>query len=137
MTKHLRLSAALVVLALVSGCAPSSTSSPSSPTSTASDSPATSAAPSITAAGTGSLVIVGRIVTMDDPAIAEAVLIEDGTVTAVGTRDEVLASAGGDVPVIDIGKNVAYPGFIDAHAHWIGDRKYYELGSPAEAMDRP
>ena len=44
---------------------------------------------------------------------------------AVGTRDEVLARAGDDVPVIDIGQNVAYPGFIDAHAHWIGDREYY------------
>ena len=54
---------------------------------------------------------------------------------AVGTREEVLASAGGDVPVVDIGKNVAYPGFIDAHAHWIGDREYYGVGSPAEAMD--
>ena len=93
------------------------------------------AAPSITAARTGSLILVGRIVTMDDPAIAEAVLIEDGQVTAVGTREEVLASAGGDVPVVDIGKNVAYPGFIDAHAHWIGDREYYGVGSPAEAMD--
>ena len=85
--------------------------------------------------GTGSLVIVGNIVTMDDPAIAEALLIEDGQVTAVGTREEVLASAGGDVPVVDIGNNVAYPGFIDAHAHWIGDREYYGVGSPAEAMD--
>jgi hypothetical protein len=73
--------------------------------------------------------------TLDDPAIAEAVLIKDGRVTAVGTRDEVLAGAGGDVPVVDIGKNIAYPGFIDAHAHWIGDREYYRVGSPAEAMD--
>ncbi len=72
---------------------------------------------------------------MDEPAVAEALLIEDGTVTAVGTREEVLASAGGDVPVVDIGKNVAYPGFIDAHAHWIGDREIYGVGSPAEAMD--
>ena len=72
------LSAALVALALVTGCSPSSTSSPSSPTSTASGSPATAAAPSVTRAGTGSLVIVGRIVTMDEPAVAEALLIEDG-----------------------------------------------------------
>ena len=81
------------------------------------------------------LVIVGRIVTMDDPPIAEALLIEDGTVAAVGTRDEVLALAGDEVPVIDIGENVAYPGFIDAHAHWIGDRDYYGIETPAEAMD--
>ena len=72
---------------------------------------------------------------MDEPPIAEALLIEDGIVTAVGTRDEVLALAGDEVPVIDIGQNVAYPGFIDAHAHWIGDREYYGIETPAEAMD--
>ena len=32
----------------------------------------------------GSLVIVGRIVTMDEPPIAEALLIEEGRVTCVG-----------------------------------------------------
>ena len=42
----------------------------------------------------GSLVILGRIVTMDEPPIAEALFIEDGTVAAVGTGDEVLALAG-------------------------------------------
>jgi predicted amidohydrolase YtcJ len=81
------------------------------------------------------LVIVGRIVTMDEPAEAEALLIEDGSVTAIGSRDEVLAQAGDEMPVIDIGANVAYPGFIDAHAHWIGDREYYDIATPAEAMD--
>ncbi len=78
---------------------------------------------------------MGRIVTMDEPPVAEAVLIQDGTVTAVGTRGEVSALAGDQVPIIDIGQNVAYPGFIDAHAHWIGDRNYYGLGTPAEAID--
>jgi len=72
---------------------------------------------------------------MDQPAVAEALLIEDGTVAAVGTRDEVLALAGVGVPIIDIGQNVAYPGFIDAHAHWIGDREYYGIQTAAEAMD--
>ena len=116
------LSAALVVLALVTGCAPSSTSSPSSPSLDGERLQSTGSQRG-TAAETGSLVIVGRIVTMDEPPVAEALLIEDGTVAAVGTRDEVLALAGDDVPVIDIGENVAYPGFIDAHAHWIGDRE--------------
>jgi predicted amidohydrolase YtcJ len=78
---------------------------------------------------------VGRIVTMDEPPVVEAVLIEDGTVTALGPRDDVLARAGDGVPVIDIGQNVAYPGFIDAHAHWIGDRGYYRMGSAEEAME--
>jgi predicted amidohydrolase YtcJ len=80
-------------------------------------------------------LLVGHIVTMAEPPVAEALLIEDGLVTAVGARDEVVARAGEEVPVIELGDNVAYPGFIDAHAHWIGDRNYYRLDTPAEAMD--
>ncbi len=72
---------------------------------------------------------------MDDPSIAEALLIEAGLVTCVGTRDEVMAVAGEEVPIVDIGSNVAYPGFIDAHAHWIGDRGYYGVDSAEDAMD--
>ena len=85
--------------------------------------------------GQSSLVILGRIVTMDDPPVAEAALIEHGEVTAIGSRDQVMARACDQATVVDIGQNVAYPGFIDAHAHWIGDRNYYGLDSPAEAMD--
>ncbi|MEO7228974.1 MAG: hypothetical protein ABIZ30_00100, partial [Candidatus Limnocylindrales bacterium] len=71
---------------------------------------------------------------MDEPSVAEAVLIEDGLVTSVWTRTEMLALAGDQVPVIDIGDRVAYPGFIDAHALWIGDPEYYKLESAAEAI---
>jgi predicted amidohydrolase YtcJ len=57
-------------------------------------------------------------------------------VTAVGSRDEVLALADDRTRVIAIGPNVAYPGFIDAHSHWIGDRAHY-LGTStaADAME--
>ena len=127
-TSRARHLVALVGVILVSACAPAA---PSSPSPAASGS--TAAASSAT--GSGSIVLVGRIVTMDEPPVAEALLIRDGTVAAVGTRDEVLALAGDQVRVVDIGPNVAYPGFIDAHAHWIGDRDYYGIGSPAEAMD--
>jgi len=72
---------------------------------------------------------------MDDPPVAEAILVEDGIVAAVGNRDEVLALAGDNMPVIDIGRNVAYPGFIDAHAHWIGDREHYGLKTASAAID--
>ena len=118
-----------VLMALVASCASSNPTSPSS--STIEDS---TPGPTTTGStpGPGSLVIVGRIVTMDDPPIAEALLIEDGNVTAIGRKVDTLALAGDQVPVMDIGQNVAYPGFIDAHAHWIGDREYYDIGSPAE-----
>ncbi len=72
---------------------------------------------------------------MDEPPVAEALLIAHGKVSAAGTREDVLALAGDQAQILDLGSNVAYPGFIDAHAHWIGDREYYRVESPAEAMD--
>jgi predicted amidohydrolase YtcJ len=126
--------AAAGVLVIASGCVLAGTSSMPSPSC-----PAGAAAPSDAsgraASEGGDLIILGRIMTMDEPAEAEALLIQAGLVTCVGPRDEVLAVAGEQVPVIDIGSNVAYPGFIDAHAHWIGDREYYGVGTAQEAMD--
>jgi predicted amidohydrolase YtcJ len=124
----------LLVAALATGCGPNPpTSDPSSAPPTASLAPAPSA--TVAAGGSGSLVLVGRIVTLDAPSVAEAIFIDNGVVRAVGEREQVLAAAGADVPVLDIGTNVAYPGFIDAHAHWIGDREYYGVESAAEAID--
>jgi predicted amidohydrolase YtcJ len=120
-----------LILALVglSACGPTGSASPSS---TATTPPSVS--PSVQEAD--KVILVGRIVTMDEPADAEAVLIEDGMVTAIGSRDEVLELADDQTKVIDIGQNVAYPGFIDAHSHWIGDRAHY-LGesSASDAME--
>ena len=133
-TKRGSVLVVLVAVVSLSGCASDATRS-SSPSATASVA-APSVPPSTANPTTSDLVIVGRVVTMDQPAIAEALLIEDGLVVAVGTRDEVMANAGDGVPVVDIGQNVAYPGFIDAHAHWIGDREYYKVATAAEAIDR-
>ena len=133
---HLWMPAVFVVIAAILGaCGARSLDPTPSPSPSGAASPSAGPTPSASTPVSGSLLIVGRIVTMDDPAVAEALLIEDGIVTAVGTRDEVQALAGEDVPVLDIGTNVAYPGFIDAHAHWIGDREIYGVESPAEAMD--
>ena len=128
-------SSALIVLAFVTGCALRSASSPASPSCPATEATPPTAVAGPTGAEGGDLVIVGRVVTMGDPPTAEALLIEAGLVTCVGTRDTVLALADEEVPVVDIGSNVAYPGFIDAHAHWIGDRGYYGLDSAEEAMN--
>jgi predicted amidohydrolase YtcJ len=107
---------AIAILAAVAACGPGDPPSPA-------------------AGEAGSVVLLGKIVTMAEPPIAEALLIQAGVVTAVGTRDEVLAQAGDQVLVMDLGPNVAYPGFIDAHGHWIGDRDYYKVETPATAMD--
>jgi predicted amidohydrolase YtcJ len=121
----------LVALIGFSACDSSGTPGPL-PTATA---PA-SVAPSPSEPGSGRVILLGQIVTMDDPAVADAIAIENGLLTAIGARDEVLALADDQTRVIDIGPNVAYPGFIDAHSHWIGDRAHY-LGesSATDAME--
>jgi predicted amidohydrolase YtcJ len=135
-SKGLRsLAAAAVLIALITSCSIGGGSSPTSVSCPAEASPVSPSAKTGSEAQRGSLVIVGRIMTMDEPAEAEALLIEAGLVTCVGTRAEVLEIAGEEIPVVDIGASVAYPGFIDAHAHWIGDRDYYGLASAEEAMD--
>lgn len=128
------LSALLVMLVVATACGPSGLASPSATCPGARDSAPTTESDTIAPEG-GDLVILGRIVTMDEPGAAEALLMEDGLVTCVGSRDEVLARAGAEVPVVDIGSGVAYPGFIDAHAHWIGDREIYGINTAEEAMD--
>ena len=131
-TERLFRTAAMVGLSALIACSPNATA-PSLPTSRSAAAPTEAASPVLPDAG--SFVIVGRIITMDDPPIAEALFIEDGMVASVGTRDEVLAAAGDRVPVVEIGDNVAYPGFIDAHAHWIGDRGYYGIHTAEAAID--
>jgi predicted amidohydrolase YtcJ len=128
----------MAVLVGAGGCAPVGPVASLPPVTASAAAPTVAEVPTVTtrpAAQGTSMVIVGRIVTMADPPVAEALFIEDGEVAAVGTRDEVLALAGDQVAVIDIGDGVAYPGFVDAHAHWIGDRDYYHLGSAAEAIE--
>jgi predicted amidohydrolase YtcJ len=124
----------LVALTTIGGCAPSGPAS-ASPAAGGSAAAPSQTGVATTPSGPRRFVLVGRIVTVDEPPIAEALLIEDGAVTAVGTRDDVLAMAADDIPVVDLGTSVAYPGFVDAHAHWIGDREHYGVETPAEAVD--
>ena len=78
---ELRVALVLLVLIAVSGCAPSTNPSP---TPSASDPGETSADTSAVLPPAGSLVIAGRIVTMDQPPVVEAMLIQDGIVAAIG-----------------------------------------------------
>ena len=52
-------------------------------------------------------------------AVAEAMAVQDGKIVAVGTNDEILKTYQADSVVDAKGANV-YPGFVDAHAHFLG-----------------
>jgi predicted amidohydrolase YtcJ len=63
-------------------------------------------------------LVGGRVRTLDRiGTVAEAVLIEDGLIAAVGSNRDVLGRARPDTPVVELAGRTALPGLIDAHAH--------------------
>ena len=64
------------------------------------------------------LLITGKIYTAErDQSSVEAVLISDGRFSHIGSLREVETAASSDHRRIDLGSNVAYPGFIEGHGH--------------------
>lgn len=63
-------------------------------------------------------LVGGRVRTLDGVGtVAEALLIEDGRVAAVGASRDVMARAPAGARVIELAGRTALPGLIDAHAH--------------------
>jgi predicted amidohydrolase YtcJ len=63
-------------------------------------------------------IFLGRIITMDDARpVAEALAVAGGLIVAVGARDAVMALAGPETVVTDLGEGALIPGFVDAHGH--------------------
>jgi predicted amidohydrolase YtcJ len=61
-----------------------------------------------------------QIYTVDNQfSTAEAMAVQDGKIVAVGTNDAILKEYTSD-SVVNAGGAVVYPGFIDAHAHFVG-----------------
>ena len=52
-------------------------------------------------------------------AVAEAMAVQDGKIVAVGSNDEILKTYQAD-SVVDAKGATVYPGFVDAHAHFLG-----------------
>ena len=68
--------------------------------------------------GTSTLYSGGDVITMDPGRpLAEAVLVSDGRIVAVGSLQEVASEADGDVDEVDLEGRALLPGFIDAHGH--------------------
>ncbi|HEX6259676.1 MAG TPA: amidohydrolase, partial [Woeseiaceae bacterium] len=65
-------------------------------------------------------MFVGEFITLDNsqPEV-QAIAVTNGRITATGTADEILASAGEQTQRIDI-PGVAVPGWVDAHVHVSG-----------------
>lgn len=55
---------------------------------------------------------------MENPIYAEAVLVEDGIITMVGERDELLKHIDAHTNIVNLNGNVLLPGFIDSHSHF-------------------
>ena len=61
-----------------------------------------------------------KIYTVDDKfSVAEAMAINDGKIIAIGTNDDILKQYESD-SVTDAGGKAVFPGFNDAHAHFVG-----------------
>ena len=89
------------------------------------------------AAGTGPDLILhdAVVLTMDPGApLATALAITGDRIVAVGSDAEILPLAVAATTVVDLDGRTVTPGFIDSHAHWIGDRELYGLSTPQEAI---
>lgn len=65
--------------------------------------------------------INATVITMDaDNTIAEAVLVEDDRILAVGSNAEILDLVTEDTRIQDLSGKTLLPGFIDAHGHFPG-----------------
>ncbi len=60
----------------------------------------------------------GTILTMADPLYAEALLVEDDKILAIGSKEELLQQAP-DCEQKDLNGAVMMPGFVDPHSHFI------------------
>lgn len=57
------------------------------------------------------------VITMNQAAAAEAVLVNDGVIAAAGAEKDVLKAAGSGAEMIDLQGCTLAPSFIDAHSH--------------------
>ena len=57
---------------------------------------------------------------------AEAIAIEDGRITIVGSDDEAMAAAGADTEVVDLDDRSVLPGFHDVHLHAVEAGRFEE-----------
>ena len=78
------------------------------------------------AGGPDIVLIGGKILTVNrTDSVAEALSIEHGRISAVGSTTQIRALSGPQTKIIDLGGRTVIPGLIDSHIHAIRDALYY------------
>jgi predicted amidohydrolase YtcJ len=65
---------------------------------------------------------------------AQAIALRGDRILAVGSNTEILALQGSQTQLVDLGGRTLLPGFIDSHAHRIGDRGLWGYTTPDEPI---
>lgn len=66
-------------------------------------------------------IYLGNVITMNEAnPNAEAVVVGDGLIAYVGSKEKALEYKDDDTEVIDLGENSIYPGFLESHCHPLG-----------------
>ena len=92
---------------------------------------------------TKKLYFNGHVITVDkNESIAEAVLVENGLIKAVGTNEEILALKDEETTVVDLEGKTIMPGLIDPHGHVVATAQTLmivtlgDVTSKEELLDR-
>lgn len=66
------------------------------------------------------LLLIGNVITMDEAnPTAEAIMVQDGVITFVGSQDDARKLCNKNTVIKDYGTASIYPGFLEAHTHGV------------------
>lgn len=73
------------------------------------------------------IFINGKIATNTKPYFVQALAVEEGKISAIGTNEEVLRQRKPEAEVVDLGGRTVIPGLNDSHLHIIRGGLHYNL----------
>ena len=79
----------------------------------------------------------GTIITMEEPLTAEALLVENGRIQAVGSVQSIMEMKTNDTTMINLDGQTLMPAFIDGHSHLTAFSSTIDLVSLADAKNFP
>ena len=82
------------------------------------------------------IIYNGTIYTMEDqdPNV-QSIAIQDNKIFKLGSYSDILKLAGSQTKLLDLQGSTLFPGFIDAHSHWIGDRALVGNNTASDAIE--